>query len=133
VEGCLAWRNTYGDLLGKPREAVIERFGLPQKEYAASLSWDSSSKTGDRDVTFVFDSAMKSSVAGGERVYARRNESLGVLEVLKKAPMFKFDTGTYTDALPNYFTASTIDGRNIFQFDVADGDVRFRSMMFLQK
>ncbi|MEK7992757.1 MAG: hypothetical protein AAB403_03030 [Planctomycetota bacterium] len=134
VDNALGWRATYGDLLGKPREAVIERFGsAAEDETNNGLSWDPSPKTHDRHVTVGFNSKDKGSGAAVVKVFARPTESLDPMEVLRKAPMFKFETGTYKDSLVNYFTAETKDGRNIFQFDVAETGVKFRAMLFSQK
>lgn len=133
VDGALAWRNTYGDLLGKPREAVIERFGTPNRnEDGNSLEWDRSEKTDDRGLTIFFDSvAQKGSIAQGVKVFSRPAESLDALEILKRAQMFEFTTGTYEDTVLNYFTATTKDGRNAFQFDVHESGVYFRAMIFV--
>jgi hypothetical protein len=134
VGDVLAWRGIYRDLLGKPREAVIERFGPPNEDQNSnSLSWQPSQKTADRQVSVLFDSAVKGGVAQAVKAFARPTESLDPMEVLKKAPMFKFETGTYTDSLLNYFVAQTKDERNAFQFDVAESGVKFRAMVFTQK
>ena len=133
VDGVLAWRGIYGDLLGKPREAVIERFGAPQRENGASLDWNEAPRTGNRPLMVFFDSANKDSSVLGVKVGTLPTERLDVMEVLRKAPMFTFDTGTYTDALLNYFTASTKDGRNAFQFDVTERGAKFRYVIFIKK
>ena len=67
------------------------------------------------------------------KVYARPSESIDAAELLKKAPMFEFSTGTYADTLLNFLTATTRDKRNIFQFDVAETAVKFRAMLFTNK
>jgi hypothetical protein len=133
VDGVLAWRGAYGDLLGKPREAVIERFGTPQKEDGGRLSWDEAPKTGNRPLMVLFDSGNKDGIVQGMKVGTRPTEHLDIMEVLRRAPMFTFDTGTYTDALLNYFTASTKDGRNAFQFDVTERGAKFRYVIFIKK
>ncbi|HEY1205180.1 MAG: hypothetical protein ABSH46_18680 [Bryobacteraceae bacterium] len=133
VDEALALRGAYGDLLGKPREAVIERFGTPQTEDGRTLGWGEAPRTGNRSLLVIFDSANKGSLAQGVKVGARSTERLDVTEVLQKAPMFTFDTGTYTDTLLNYFTASTKDGRNAFQFDVTERGARFRYVIFTSK
>ena len=133
VDEVLAWRGTYGDLLGKPREAVIERFGTPQEEDGPSLSWVKAQKTADRPLLVYFDSANKDSIVQGVKVGPRSAERLDVMEILQKAPMFTFDTGTYSDTLLNYFTASTKDGRNAFQFDVTERGAKFRYVIFIKK
>jgi hypothetical protein len=66
------------------------------------------------------------------KVFARPSESLNAVDVLRIAPVLKFETGTYRDSLQNYFIAETQDGRNLFQFDVAETGVKFRDMMFTQ-
>lgn len=134
VDDVLGWRDTYGDLLGKPREAAIERFGPAEEDEGTnSLRWGPSPKTGDRSVRVLFLSAQKGAIVEGVKVYARPTESLDPIEILKRAPMFEFSSGTYTDTLVNYFTAKTKDGRNIFQFDVAEGGVKFCAMAFTRK
>lgn len=128
VDDVLAWRNTYGDLLGKPREALIERFGTPKDDDENSSDWNQSPKTRDREVAVVYNSV--DTVVKAVKVFARRSESLDAVAVLRKAPVLKFETGTYKDSLQNYFIAETQDGRNLFQFDVAETGVKFRDMMF---
>jgi hypothetical protein len=123
-------------LLGKPREAVIERFGTPLEadgRNGSSLSWDEAPKTGNRPLMVYFDSANKDSIVNGVKVGPHQGERLDVMEVLKKAPMFTFDTGTYTDHLLNYFTAYTKDGRNGFQFDVTERGAKFRFVILTNK
>jgi hypothetical protein len=133
IDTLLAWRAVYGDLLGKPREAVLERFGSPESEEGRALSWEPSVRTKGRAVSVVFDTAAKTGTARAVKVFAGTAESLDPMEVLKKASMFTFSTGTYKDALTNYFIAQTKDERNAFQFDVAEAGVKFRSMMFVDK
>lgn len=99
LEDVLAWRATYGDLLGKPREAVVERFGEPQREEGSALDWDAAPKTANRWLIVGFDSADKHSLVQAVRVGSRSAEQLDVVEILKKAPMFTFETGTYRDAV----------------------------------
>jgi hypothetical protein len=135
VDGVLAWRATYGDLLGKPREAVIERFGTARKsdgDSDSALSWDSSPKTGNRSVTVFFESAASGSTVQAVKVFAGLTESLDAIEILKKAPLFEFETGTYKDALIQYFVAKAKDGRNAFQFNVSDAGVKFNGIVFAQ-
>lgn len=133
LEGVLAWRGSYGDLLGKPRDTVIERFGAPQEEDGVSLSWNESPKTGSRTLMVFFDSVNKDGVAKGVKVGAHAAEWLDPMEVLKRAPMFDFSTGTYNDSLLNYLVASTKDGRNSFQFDVTERGLKFRCVVFIKK
>jgi hypothetical protein len=133
VNGVLAWRGTYGDLLEKSREAVIERFGTPNGEDGTILSWNEALKTGNRPLLVGFDSANKDSIVQIVKVGARQTEWLDAVEVFKKAPMFTFSTGTYKDALLNYFTAETKDGRNVFQFDVTERGLKFRYVSFVKK
>lgn len=135
VDGVLAWRGTYGDLLGKPREAVIERFGTARKsdgDSDSTLSWDSSPRTRNRSVTVFFESAANGSTVQAVKVFAALSESLDAIEILKKAPMFEFETGTYKDALVQYFVAKSKDGRNAFQFNVSDAGVKFNGIVFAQ-
>jgi hypothetical protein len=133
IDALLAWRAVYGDLLGKPREAVLERFGSPESEEGRALSWEPSARTKGRSVSVLFGTTEKSGTVKLVKVFAGTTESLDPMEILKKAPMFTFGTGTYRDALTSYFTAQTKDERNAFQFDVAEAGVRFRSMMFMDK
>lgn len=99
VDDLLAWRGVYGDLLGKPRQAAIERFGISQDEAhdqdVDHITWKPSPRTGDRQVTVLFWLRAGDDVVKGVKVFPRPNESLDAMEVLKKAPMFKFGTGTY--------------------------------------
>src|SRR5262249_46673398 len=95
-EDVLGWRVTYGDLLGKPREVVIERFGSPLLEKDGSLAWDSP-RTQNHPLVVVFDSATNGR-AQSVHVSCVPGERLDVAEVLKKAPMLTFDTGTYQDS-----------------------------------
>jgi hypothetical protein len=103
VDDVLAWGNTYGDLLGKPLEASIERFGAPQDNGENSSTWNPSARTSERTVVVMCSST--GSVAKVLKVFARPGESVDALEVLKKAPLLKFGTGTYKDTLLNFLTA----------------------------
>lgn len=123
----LGWREKYGDLIGKSRDAVVERFGIPQKDEGAILSWQAAPRTGDRYLRVGLDSSGK---VGVVLVGARPSERLDVMDVLRKATMFSFSTGTYTDSVLSYFVAETRDGRNGLRFMVTQKGVFFDSALF---
>jgi hypothetical protein len=133
VDAVLDWRDTYGDLIGKPRDAVLERFGAPTKEDGQSLSWNRSPRTGDRNVLAALNTNSKDGIVQLLKVFARPSECLDPIEILKKASLFEFNTGTYTDTLLNYFAATTKDERNVLQFTASESAVRFRAVMFVLK
>ena len=80
----------------------------------------------------TFSSTGKSGVVTVIVIARRPTERLDVGEVLKKGPLFTFDTGTYADSLQNYFTAKTKDGRNTFRFDVTATSVTFSALMLAE-
>lgn len=126
----LGWRSVYGDLLGKPKEAAIERFGEPTTEdRPGAWTWEGSPKTNDRMVTIEYsDRAPRA--AYEVKVYANDQERLDPLEILKRAPQFNLTTGTYRDRVTSYLVAETKDGRNDLEFNVGDNDVKFSAALF---
>jgi len=129
VGDVLAWRTTYGDLLGKTKEAAVERFGQPASEDRPGVwTWDASPKTNNRMVTISFSDNPPHN-AYAIKVYAPDQETLDPIDVLKSAPQFNFGSGTYLDSVTSYFLAETRDGRNDLQFDVGDR-VTFSAAIF---
>ena len=129
VTDVLGWRSSYGDLLGKPKAAAVERFGEPSTQDRPNVwTWEPSAKTSNRMVT-IFFAAQAPNPATEVKVYASDQEKVDPLEVLKRAPQFDFTTGTYRDSVTNYLIAETKDGRNDLQFDI-DGDVVFSAATF---
>src|SRR5262245_21632874 len=131
LNDALGWRWKYADLLGKPKDAAVERYGSPTgNEGEDTLNWDASERTGGRSVSLVVDREKPNRVYA-VKVYTRPEESLDPLEVLKKAPLFTFKTGTYTDTTTAYFAVTTHDERNCVQFDLENEAVVFRRMIFM--
>jgi len=130
LNGVLSWRGVYGDLLGKPKETVLERFGPPNSDDGqGQLEWGEGEKTGNRSVTvFVIGKNVHAI-----KVFAREDERLDPIEAIKNATLFTFQSGTFQDAASNYFIAETKDGRNSIQFYIGTDDVRFHSMIFTDK
>jgi hypothetical protein len=127
IDEVLRWRNTYGDLLGKPKESAVDRFGQPSTEDASGVwTWEPSAKTDNRMVTISYTPK----VAMQMKVYARDDEKVDPLDVLKRAPEFNLGSGTYKDSVTSYFVAETKDGRNTLQFDVGGNDVSFNAAIF---
>jgi hypothetical protein len=129
----LQWRTRYGDLLGKPPEAAIERYGAADEQKEDGYAWHPSDKTDNREVSVRFLSADEKRRMVVIKVYARKAETLDPVELLKRSPLLDFKTGAYTDSLTHYFIAMTKDGRNSFQFDVHQDAINFRAAVFADK
>ena len=130
VAEVLGLRSAYGDLLGKPKEVAVERFGEPSTEdRPGAWTWEASPKTNDRMVTIEFGDRAPHT-AFEVKVYASDQEQLDPVEILKRAPQFNFTTGTYRDSVTSYLVAETKDGRNDLEFNVGDNDVRFSAALF---
>ncbi len=93
------------------------------------LHWHAAPKTGNRDLMLAIDPPEKDGKVLSVKIFARSKERLDPVEVLKKASLFEFTTGTYADAVTNYFGASTKDGRNALQFDVTEQALVFRALI----
>lgn len=130
LDDVLAWRAKYADLLGKPKETAIERYGKPTVEEEELLAWKNGLRTDGRQIMVLFKSVGTKTEIIMVKVFAKDDEVLDPMEILKKAYQFQFDTGTYEDSIKNFLVAQTKDGRNSFQFDICDNQVRFRAMMF---
>ena len=132
IDTVLGWRHTYGDLIGKPKEAAVERYGQADGEEGEdTLQWNASTKTDNRNVVVVLADDAKAATITAVKVYARPGESLEPIEVIRRATLFNFDSGTYKDTSTDYFMARTKDNRNAYQFDIKDGIVTFRRMLFI--
>lgn len=67
------------------------------------------------------------------KVFAKDYEEPPVIEVIKKANIFDFGSGTFKDSTMHYFLAKTKDGRNSLQFEVSESKVKFHSAIFLRQ
>ena len=131
LDDALEWRDMYGDLLGKPREAAIERFGPGFRESPPGLlSWDSGPKTRDRSIAVAILGHGAEARIGAVKVFAKDDEQIDPVELIKRAQLFDFDTGTYRDSVTNYWLAATKDGRNSYQFEIGESRVTFHAMEF---
>ncbi len=131
VDDVLAWRNTYGGLLGKSRDVAIERFGPPEKEEGLNLEWNESPRTGMRWLKLAYAPLGRKPVLVVVKAGVRPEETLDVMDVLKKATQFTFEAGIYSDSTESYFEATTKDGRNRLQFDVTERGPQLAYVMFL--
>jgi hypothetical protein len=131
LDDVFEWRDHYGDLIGKPRETAIERFGDRFMEHSPGfLRWDASPRTTDRSVGIGLSAVDATGRIFLVKVFAKEDEALDPLEILKRAPLFTVETGTYSDSAINFMTAATKDKRNRFQFDVSDSGVTFHAVVF---
>jgi hypothetical protein len=64
------------------------------------------------------------------KVIRAEGEELDVSEVIRRAPDFTFDSGTFTDTAVHYLTATTRDKRNGFQFSVSESQIKFQAALF---
>lgn len=129
LDDVFAWRRLYGDLLGKSKDAAIERLGAAfAQPVPGVLRWHVTPKAGDREISIGFDSA---ATVFAVKVAARADETLDPLEILRKAPLFSFETGTFQDSAESYMTVRTKDKRNEFHFSVGNFGVVFRWATFI--
>jgi hypothetical protein len=131
VDDVLGWRSNHGgDLLGKDKDAVIARYGEPDPTSTGSrLEYTATGKALDRSTNFLIESSKVSAI----KVYSKEGDSLNVEEVIKKATLFTFKTGTFADSTSSYFAATTKDDRNIIQFLISDSDVSLSAVVYVYK
>ena len=131
IEDVLKWRDAYGDLLDRPRDAAVERFGTEAKIRATNAAdWSASSRTGERDIGILCADASSSAKIIAVTIYPRSTEALDVLEVIRHARLFNFGSGNFTDSVDEYFFAETKDRRNTLQFMIRGRDVAFHRAVF---
>ena len=122
------WRGRYGDLIGKAKDAAVERFGKTfTEETPGLLSWSPRVETDGRRVDVGLTAEGPTGIIFLIKVYVTPTETLDPLDILKKSPLFRFESGTYSDSATKFFIATTQDGRNGFQFDVSDSAVAFQA------
>jgi hypothetical protein len=86
IDEALSWRSAYGDLVGKPREAALERYGPTSKEKGQTdLIWNASPKTEGRMVNVIVYNTQNGPTVMMVKVFAKEDEFLDPIEVLKKA------------------------------------------------
>jgi hypothetical protein len=105
----LAWKDIYGDLVGKNRDVAIERYGPAYQAEASSgsvlLHWDASHKTAGREVQVLVSTSDPPDVIFAAHVYPRADETLDVMEILRKAPLFEFESGVFSNSTDGHFSA----------------------------
>lgn len=113
LDEVLGWRAAYEDLLGKDVAIAKERYGLPDHENESFIDYSSSGRTEHRYLRFfVLDGKV-----GWVMVFLLPG-NLDITDVLIKAPLFCFSSGTWTDTTQNFFQAKSRDGRNVLQFGI---------------
>jgi len=134
LDQVLLWRDKYRDLLDKPKEAAIEKFGpadvVEEDFIIGRLTWNGSAKTEGRRIAVLLTSTASKLYIAEVELFAAPGETLDAMELLKKAPLFMFETGTYGDPPENFLAAETRDGRARFLFDVGEAGVAFRAVVF---
>lgn len=114
----LGWRTAYEDLLDKDIAVAKERYGPPDHENERFIDYDSSNgRTEHRSLRFLVEDGKVRGVSVGPP-YQDYTDNLDVTEVLIKAPLFCFSSGTYTDTTQNVFQAKSRDGRNLLLFGI---------------
>lgn len=127
VDDVLGWRNTYADLLGKSKDAVIERYGRPPNESEpTTLEYPPSEKTDFREIHF----ALLSDRVFLIKIFAKNSDIFDVRETIKKARLFNFSAGTFDDSTIEYFSVRTLDYRTTLQWNVSDKGIKFYAVMF---
>lgn len=121
-------RAEYEDLLGKGVDVAVERFGPPDKD-GKPYAWTGNAKTHMRTVVLLVDGGK---VIRGVKVSILPNERLDPMDLLKRAQMFDFESGTYANSLTNFLMITTKDGKNGFQFEVSEAGVTLDWMLFNQ-
>jgi hypothetical protein len=114
---------------------AIERFGpadVVEEPYPAigKLIWRRGPRTDGRQVAVLLLPTGNTPYIAGVEVFPRPGETLDVMELLKKAPLFIFETGTYGDPPENFMAVETRDGRARFLFDVGEIGVFFQAVVF---
>jgi len=127
VDQVLAWRLPYDDLIGKDEQAAIETFGPPDREIPDWLGYRAGNpKTGPRKIDVLIEGGKVS----GIKVFAGPNDDLGIEQIVQKAPIFCFSSGTYTDSTQQYFAARSVDGRSTLQFSIGGPSAHLHGVMF---
>lgn len=113
------WRDRYGDFVGKSKQLAIERYGPPDVTDGPELRWNGSAKTSGRPVWILASGTEESATVVFVRVFPKPSrEYLRVDDILKKAELFDFSSGTFNNSTTAYFKAMTKNGANEFTFSV---------------
>jgi hypothetical protein len=126
VEAILAWRLPFDDLIGKETRIAAERFGEPDFAIPGWIGYLGSAKTGFRKIDMMIEGGK----IIGVKVFARPQDTLEVEQVIQRAPIFCFSSGTYTDSTQRYMNAQSADGRNALQFSLGQNSVSFHAVLF---
>lgn len=129
LQEVFVWRTVFADLLGKSKDAVVERFGDPASSTPDTLEYTPSLKSLSHGLLLNIRSGKVIMV----KVYSLESDELPVTDIIKRAPLFTFESGTFEDSPRNYFLATTKDGRNAFQFEVSDTSIHFAAAMFTER
>ena len=138
LEDVLHWRDKYADLLGKSKDAVVERYGKPTSEEPLSsgidetMMWyEPSSKTEWRPLYVCLNNPLNQ--VTHVKIEAKDTDELDVLEVIRNGLLFDFGSGTFQDSAKSYFLAKTKDGRNAIQFDITSPRLKLAAVTFNDK
>jgi hypothetical protein len=126
VDDVLAWKTPFADLLGKPKDVAVERYGAPDRQTETTLRYQGNAKTLFRSlIIFVANNTITSI-----KVFSHPWEALPIDRVIKRAKMFCFTSGTFEDSTDDYFSADTVDGRNSIQFTISQSNIDLTDISF---
>jgi hypothetical protein len=126
VDQVLAWRLPYNDLIGADEKVVVEKFGPPDRKIPNWISYFGGGKSQSRKIDLLIENGIVKAI----RVFATPQDFLGIEQVIQRAPVFCFSSGTFTDSTVRYFSAQSVDGRDVLQFSINDRSARFHAVMF---
>jgi hypothetical protein len=101
------WVDVYSETLGHTGAEVIAMLGEPSKEMPNNdhaFEWSASTKTQQRELRIVFDRDGKALFV---RVWPTASEHMSVLDVLQRAELFDFESGTASNSSLAWFMAVT--------------------------
>lgn len=126
VDDVLGWRTIYGDIVGKAKDVAVERYGPDYATDGSLVKWTASVKTGMRDVWILAPENTIFMV----RVFPRLFEYIGVIDVLKKGPLFTYSSDTFSDSTRAFFDARAKNSGSTIRFAIYDFGLSFESALF---
>lgn len=124
VDEVLRWREQYEDLLGAGSLVAQYELGTPTSQTDRELKW---STQGGRKVVAI----LKDGKVYMFRIIPRDNERLSIMQVLRRAELYKLDSDTWTNNTGSVIRAKLKGAPATLLFSVTpNADPEFESVLF---